>query len=494
MRYTTHSALALVALLLLSLIPSLARSASAADAQRCFPETGQCISGDFRRYWERNGGLPIFGYPITPARPEVNRETGQAYLTQLFERNRFELHPENPPPYNVLLGRLGDDRLRQRGVDWHMIPGSNNADPGDCLLFAQTDHVVCDQAPGLGFQTYWLTHGLADPQLDAYGRSLALFGLPLTEATIKINPADDRPYLTQWFERARFEWHPEQPDQYKVLLGLLGNEIARPVPRSLKYFWPAPIPPELVVQPDRSFANESAFVLELVDPIGGQPSATIRGGAGVAPPPSQGSKSITVRGQPGRAFTTGAGMTFYWEEGGRSYMVQSEMVDGRRLAERLKALDLPRWRGWLEQAKGQLREVIVDDQSPGFAIDGAWQEDGSRGYNRHMYWGCASGKAGKTHASWNTKLPAAGAYEVYAFIPDYHSNTVNARYIIIYGNGETTVRLAQQPYANGWVSLGTFTFGMAGAVHLSDATGEPATPSCKTQIAFDAIKWVPRRS
>ena len=68
------------------------------------------------------------------------------------------------------------------------------------------------------------------------------------------------------------------------------------------------------------------------------------------------------------------------------------------------------------------------------------------------------------------------------------------RYLIIYGNGETTVGLAQQPYSNEWVSLGTFTFGVAGAVHLSDATGEPASASCKTQIAFDAIKWVPRRS
>jgi ELWxxDGT repeat protein len=30
--------------------------------------------------------------------------------------------------------------------------------------------------------------------------------------------------LTQWFERARFEWHPDKPDDFKVLLGLLGNE------------------------------------------------------------------------------------------------------------------------------------------------------------------------------------------------------------------------------------------------------------------------------
>src|SRR3712207_4208150 len=84
---------------------------ASAQAQRCFPETGQCISGRFRAYWEQNGGLPVFGFPITPARQEVNRDTGQTYLTQWFERNRFELHPENAAPYDVLLGRLGDDQI-----------------------------------------------------------------------------------------------------------------------------------------------------------------------------------------------------------------------------------------------------------------------------------------------------------------------------------------------------------------------------------------------
>jgi hypothetical protein len=34
--------------------------------------------------------------------------------------------------------------------------------------------------------------------------------------------------LTQWFERARFEWHPNKPDEFKVLLGLLGREIGPP--------------------------------------------------------------------------------------------------------------------------------------------------------------------------------------------------------------------------------------------------------------------------
>jgi hypothetical protein len=30
--------------------------------------------------------------------------------------------------------------------------------------------------------------------------------------------------MTQWFERARFEYHPNNPDPYKVLLGRLGAE------------------------------------------------------------------------------------------------------------------------------------------------------------------------------------------------------------------------------------------------------------------------------
>src|SRR3712207_7304478 len=47
--------------------------------------------------------------------------------------------------------------------------------------FAETRHSICDQAAGIGFRTYWSSHGLRDPALNSYQRSLALFGLPLTE-------------------------------------------------------------------------------------------------------------------------------------------------------------------------------------------------------------------------------------------------------------------------------------------------------------------------
>jgi len=193
--------------------------------RRCFPETGQCIEGRFREFWEQNGGLPVFGLPKTAARVEVNREDGKQYLTQWFERNRFELHPTIPPPYDVLLGRLGDDRLRLVGINWQNLPPASG-EQANCLWFEQTRHTVCDQAGGLGFQTYWLTHGLRDPQLSPFDQSLALFGNPLSEARLEVSPTNGETYLTQWFERARFEWHDrESDDQYKVLLGLLGNEV-----------------------------------------------------------------------------------------------------------------------------------------------------------------------------------------------------------------------------------------------------------------------------
>ena len=219
-------------LFILALLPVLAtiRPAYAAD-ERCFTETGQCLSGRFREYWEQNGGLAVFGFPIRAPQNEANRDTGQTYLTQWFERNRFELHPENQAPYDVLLGRLGDDLLRQQNRVWQSEP--REAGPkADCIWFEATGHNVCNQAESRGFRSYWQAHGLLDRALDNYQRSLALFGLPLTEPKIETNSSGDT-VLTQWFERARFEWHPDKPEPYTVLLGLLGNEAHSVLPDSL---------------------------------------------------------------------------------------------------------------------------------------------------------------------------------------------------------------------------------------------------------------------
>ena len=81
-----------------------------------FPQTGHTLRGAFARYWQQNGNLAIYGYPLSEAFEEVNPDDGQSYIVQYFERNRFEEHPELAGTrYEVLLGLLGNEVLRARG-------------------------------------------------------------------------------------------------------------------------------------------------------------------------------------------------------------------------------------------------------------------------------------------------------------------------------------------------------------------------------------------
>ena len=72
-----------------------------------FELVGHTLRGGFLDYWRSKGGLVQFGYPLTEEFTEVSPTDGKPYVTQYFERARFESHPENKPPYNVLLGLLG---------------------------------------------------------------------------------------------------------------------------------------------------------------------------------------------------------------------------------------------------------------------------------------------------------------------------------------------------------------------------------------------------
>ena len=213
------SLLVVLAVVAALLVPHAARTVQA--AQRCFPETGFCIDGRFREFWEQNGGLAVFGFPIGPEEQLV--VDGKSVTSQRFERNRVELHPENNRPYDVLLGRLGADRLTQQGRDWFTF--AKSSDTGKCRVFAETGHAVCGD-----ILKSWRASGL---QLDGTrsvsdAESLALFGMPLS-GVVTETLSDGNEYQVQWFERARFELHPENPAPYNVLLGLLGNEINQPV-------------------------------------------------------------------------------------------------------------------------------------------------------------------------------------------------------------------------------------------------------------------------
>jgi hypothetical protein len=221
-------------------------SASPLTAPICFSQVPDCIDGRFAEFWQQNGGLPVFGLPKSPASQQ--QVEGKTYLVQLFERNRFELHPENARPYDVLLGRLGDDLLKRQGRDWNTFPKVGGPPQPGCLFYPQTGHSICGsilkmyRANGLEFDG---KRGKSEAE------SLALFGLPLSEPQPEDTP--NGKFVVQWFERARFEIHPENSPPYDVLLGLLGNEtVAAPAPPPAPP-GPAPLPPSVnaVARPER---------------------------------------------------------------------------------------------------------------------------------------------------------------------------------------------------------------------------------------------------
>jgi Tol biopolymer transport system component len=218
-----------------------------ADACQTFPETGFQVCGRLLEYWQHNDGLRVFGLPIGPQHEAMVE--GQAVQVQWFQRNRLELHPEHSPPYDVLLGRLGVDTLEQQGREWRSFPAGTEQ-PG-CRFFPETGHSVCEP-----FLQAWQENGL---EIDGVpgtseAESLALFGLPLSEPQEEVL-SDGVGYTVQWFERARFELHPQHAPPYNVLFGLLGSLLQEQTAPS------TPTATPLASQPGQDATGRIAFLV-----------------------------------------------------------------------------------------------------------------------------------------------------------------------------------------------------------------------------------------
>lgn len=91
---------------------TLTRPASAADTCQTFKETGKGVCGVFLIYWREHGGLAQQGLPLSDEMNERSDIDGKTYKVQYFERAVFEYHPENQPPYDVLLGLVGREKYQ----------------------------------------------------------------------------------------------------------------------------------------------------------------------------------------------------------------------------------------------------------------------------------------------------------------------------------------------------------------------------------------------
>ncbi|HMM42376.1 MAG TPA: L,D-transpeptidase [Thermomicrobiales bacterium] len=219
-----------VALGLLALPGGAAASHDVGPDRAYFPATGHTVSYGFLDHWRHNGGLQIFGYPLTDE--FTNPTTG--LTTQYFERAVFEWHAANPPEWQVLLYRPGADAAAKPAAQPAFQPVVEG-DSAHCDWFAVTGHRLCN-----GFRAYWQQHG-----------GLPTFGYPLSEEL------SEDGLVVQYFERARFEWRPENRGTvYEVLLGRLGADRAAadkidiapaPRPDDVKEYdprlWTIPAPP-----------------------------------------------------------------------------------------------------------------------------------------------------------------------------------------------------------------------------------------------------------
>jgi hypothetical protein len=199
--------LSLLLLLVTTWAPPAARLAAQAQANsRYFPPTGHSIQGRFLAYWDSHGGLAQQGYPLSNELSELSPVDGKTYTIQYFERAIFEFHPENKEPYDVLLSLLGVLRYKAK-YSGEAANQTASTTPG-VVFFKETSKTI-----GGPFLAYWQSHG-----------GLIQQGLPISDEFQEKSEIDGKTYTVQYFERAVFEYHPENAGTpYEVLLSLLGS-------------------------------------------------------------------------------------------------------------------------------------------------------------------------------------------------------------------------------------------------------------------------------
>jgi hypothetical protein len=168
--------------------------------------TGFKPSERFAPYWQNKGGLELFGYAISGERYEKSPTDGKSYIVQWFERARMEYHPEyKGTSSEILLGLLGSQLIK--GLAFPKIAPPVGV---EAVCSPETGHCVWGR-----FLDQWRKLGVP------------IVGLPLSDQFAE-QGTDGKIYTVQYFERARFEYHPENQQPYDVLLGLLGRQLYKP--------------------------------------------------------------------------------------------------------------------------------------------------------------------------------------------------------------------------------------------------------------------------
>jgi hypothetical protein len=185
---TTGRLATLFLVLAILLTPWGTVNAQSADVQY-FPETGHHVKGDFLHFYKRaRDPQLVFGYPITEQMTSKDGKT-----VQYFQRARFELRTELPEEQQLQLTSVGQALYQPA----NQLKLDNTA---GCDLFA-TGYSVC-----FAFLDFYRAKG-----------GTAQFGNPISPFEFHEN------LIVQYFEKARFEWRADRPEDQRVVLTDLGR-------------------------------------------------------------------------------------------------------------------------------------------------------------------------------------------------------------------------------------------------------------------------------
>ena len=227
----TKARIATIVIVLCLVIP-LAWNPSQAQTrvQRYFPETGHIVKGEFLNAYERVADpLLLYGFPITESFDDPIYGT-----VQYFQKARFRYNPALPAGQRVQVSPLGEYLYQP---DPPLPSGMDR-----CRQFPN-GFQVC-----LAFLDFY----------DANGGE-AVFGLPIS------NFENHNGRIWQYFQNARFEWHPEFPSGQRVVLGNLGLEyfyVIKENPSRLKPVEGNNIPSVVLSLHARAFAQRPVTHLD----------------------------------------------------------------------------------------------------------------------------------------------------------------------------------------------------------------------------------------
>ena len=180
-----------------ALAPVTDVAAAIESSSFCATQTQKCVRGTLYGYWRENNGVNRLGLPISDEFDEQGAD-GAAHRVQYFERARLEYHQESiNTPAVIQQGLIGKEQFAAKYPQGRPASGAGEqcfAETGACLLG--------------GFRAYWNRNG-----------GLAQFGFPISDEF------DEAGQRVQYFERARFEYRPENAGTPgEVSLALLGRD------------------------------------------------------------------------------------------------------------------------------------------------------------------------------------------------------------------------------------------------------------------------------